>query len=1670
MKKKVSGLLTAMALLTGLLAPLGNGGGFAEAASGRLAAADSAVISSGVTSVTGSTSSSNELKAFTDVPADSWAARAVQRWSGNGIVGGYGDGTFRPNAPVTKAEFAVIMNRIFNYGAEAAPLPADVPAAAWFSSDIAKSIAAGYLSADKDNRIAPSAPLTRAEAAVALQKIFQLDTGEEQEAAVYSDLAGSDSESREAAATLSAAGYFKGYPGGLFKPEGRLTRAELAQIADRMVPGLLRSQGEFTLGTVQGNAVLSHAGIVLKDSVIEGNLYLTEGIGEGNALLQGVKVTGTTYIRGGGAHSVSLQDSTIGKVEAAKQDGKIRISAGGTSSIGTVRLNSGATLEENGLSGAGFTDVQISSAAKEAVLKGGFTAVSTAESATGVLRLTLSGTVGKLTLGSPCQVVLADNAQVAELLLAATARGTSLAGSGSFIAVVNNAEGVTAFGAPLLQGSSGPVAATPPAATQAPAGGSGPAPTATAAPTATPAPTATAAPTATPTPAADPWTLVWNDEFNDGIIDPAKWTYDLGDGTAVGNPGWGNNELEWYTSEEKNVKEADGKLIITARKEAQGGKEYTSSRIKTKDLFSKKYGKFEIRAKAPVGKGLWPAIWMLPEDYVYGTWAASGELDIMEGWGSRPDTVAGTIHYGSQWPDNVYSGKEYVLPDNSTIAQFHTYSIEWEPGEIRWYVDGILYSTKNDWYSLSSGQPANNAYPAPFNQEFHLLMNLAVGGDFDGNPTEETVFPQSMEIDYVRVYELTGRAYREPVPVTIEKEPYLEGSLPQLADGNLIYNNGFTEQVAGDAGMGIPNTAHWVLYKEAGADAAVSLEPIAGQNYLKVNISSPGGNSYSIQPQAIVSLAKGRFYKLSFDAKTDAARNIGVRLTGGESRGYQAYSPTLKAGLTSSFTHYETVFQMKENSDIAARVEFNLGTDASPVWLGNARLEEIDSIQFDHDSAKTPLGSGNHLYNGTFDLGEPDRLGYWHAEADGDAAVSPSVDAAGRLNLQISGTGGPSADVRLLQKGVFLLQGQDYRLTFEADVPSPRTAVIELQGRDGTVYASGTIQLKPGEQQVEAVFPDLAGATDALGQFVLHLGSAAGTVKLDNFLLLRTSFYYDPSLVYYPLVNGDFSFGFTSWERLLTEQGGASTASVTDGAAAFNITNTGSQPYSVMLFQNGLRAAGGMDYIIEFDASASVARKISVNAENASYQSSFTQIVDIAPEPAHYRFEFRQGANDTLSLKFLLGKVDGVSIPQAHQLVIDNVKLEIKNAPAKPQELLGDSTNNRVSQPVELTFADNAAWRSSIKTVKVNGTALAEGQYTVQAGMIIIAPEVFPAEGSYTVTVEAEGYVSATVSQTILANDNNLVVNGSFAGGKTGWSTWSGEGGVSSFSVNEGVAEIGISVAGTAAWHTQLFQEGIPLQAGKTYELSFKAKSTVPRQIIVEYSGTSAAPAQAKFEVSAAWETYSAQFTVENDNPLKLNYLIGATMGEDKTANGMPHTLSFDDIRVTELEGGGGVPVEPASGTLDNGAFDEAAGLAGWTQYFDGTGSAAAQDGELAATLTGTGTANYSAQVDYANLKLVQGKTYTLTFEARSDIDRLIEVAVEHKGGDYTKYLPAQAVVLTGSMNLYSYTFTMDGATDAGVHLVFLMGLIAGNSGDTNNAIQAGNHIYIDNVSLTEAL
>jgi beta-glucanase (GH16 family) len=292
-------------------------------------------------------------------------------------------------------------------------------------------------------------------------------------------------------------------------------------------------------------------------------------------------------------------------------------------------------------------------------------------------------------------------------------------------------------------------------------------------------------------PPADAWRPVWSDEFDGKDIDKTKWDFDTGNGfynygANTWISGWGNGELQYYTRDPDNAFVKEGMLHIRAVKESLHGCGFTSARLKTRKrdgspLCNQTYGKFEFRAKLPTGKGVWPALWMLPQDEKYGGWASSGEIDVMEARGQEPTKVLGSLHFGSSWPANAHVSNDYVLPGKGTIADFHVYAIEWEPGEIRWYVDGHQVAAQSFWWSSSrtdgsKGQnPANetdlNPWPAPFDQPFYLIMNVAVGGNFPGNPDKTTVFPAEMVVDYVRVYDRVG-GYAKAKPRSEGKLPF----------------------------------------------------------------------------------------------------------------------------------------------------------------------------------------------------------------------------------------------------------------------------------------------------------------------------------------------------------------------------------------------------------------------------------------------------------------------------------------------------------------------------------------------------------------------------------------------------------------------------------------------------------------------------------------------------------------------------------------------------------------------------------------------------------------------------------------------------------------------------------------------------------------------------------
>ncbi|MDA7881897.1 glycoside hydrolase family 16 protein [Akkermansiaceae bacterium] len=257
-------------------------------------------------------------------------------------------------------------------------------------------------------------------------------------------------------------------------------------------------------------------------------------------------------------------------------------------------------------------------------------------------------------------------------------------------------------------------------------------------------------------PVKDEWVLVWSDEFEGKSIDFTKWAHE------ENGYGGGNNERQYYSAAPKYSYVKDGWLHLSAYRDphtTSDGKTqpYTSARLRTMNRGDWKYGRFVISAKVPGAEGIWPAIWMLPTNSKWGGWAAGGEIDILESRGNEVDKTIGTLHFGGKWPKNTYKGTSYTLPGKNAAEAFHEYAIEWEKDEIRWYLDGKKYQTikKEDWWSSA----AKDNKTAPFDQPFHLIINLAVDGHFFGGTDQksdrvpDSAFPQTLLVDYVRVYQ-----------------------------------------------------------------------------------------------------------------------------------------------------------------------------------------------------------------------------------------------------------------------------------------------------------------------------------------------------------------------------------------------------------------------------------------------------------------------------------------------------------------------------------------------------------------------------------------------------------------------------------------------------------------------------------------------------------------------------------------------------------------------------------------------------------------------------------------------------------------------------------------------------------------------------------------------------
>lgn len=336
------------------------------------------------------------------------------------------------------------------------------------------------------------------------------------------------------------------------------------------------------------------------------------------------------------------------------------------------------------------------------------------------------------------------------------------------------------------------------------------------------------------------WNLVWSDEFPGDSVDTNKWSFTIGGG------GFGNNEQQYYTDSTENAYIENGCLVLNAIQESNGEENYTSAKLSSTSSWT--YGRYEFRAKLPGGTGLWPAIWMLPKDInVYGgEWPICGEIDIMEYMGSDRDTVLGTLHYGNPW---VYNTGYYDI-NGSFEDDFHDFVLEWLPGEFRWYVDGNLYQIQQDWYSADSS--GTYSYPAPFDQEFYLMLNLAVGGFFPGDPNPADWTSTKFYIDYVRVYEYGG-----------DLTPDSGSSSTQTPNVNLLQNSDFTTDYAG-----------WTTWSENGAVFSVA------DSTLKADIYTTLPNTWSTQFYQNVDVYSSTTYRVSFRARSSVSRPITIGVEG----------------------------------------------------------------------------------------------------------------------------------------------------------------------------------------------------------------------------------------------------------------------------------------------------------------------------------------------------------------------------------------------------------------------------------------------------------------------------------------------------------------------------------------------------------------------------------------------------------------------------------------------------------------------------------------------------------------------------------------------------------------------------------------------------------------------
>ncbi len=748
--------------------------------------------------------------------------------------------------------------------------------------------------------------------------------------------------------------------------------------------------------------------------------------------------------------------------------------------------------------------------------------------------------------------------------------------------------------------------------------------------------------------------LKWKDDFNGDSLNKADWNVETHE------PGWVNSEWQEYVDSADNIQVKDGKLLLKPIKtvDKDGNASYTSGRINTQGRHDFKYGYFECRAKVPTGKGYLPAFWMMPTDEnLYGQWPKCGEIDIMEVMGQETNKAYGTIHYGE--PHAQSQGTYSVSAADNFADNYHTYAVDWEPGKITWYIDGIKYHEESDWFSAKENQ-GTVAYPAPFDQPFYMILNLAVGGSWVGYPDESTTYDdQQFAIDYVKVYQKDS--YDENV-----KKPEKEVIFKEAdTNGNYITNGEFS--VAED----LSDDVDWKFLTAEGGKGSAKIE----NKEIVISTTEAGKQDYSIQlVQPNLPIRKGGTYTVSFDAYADATRTMKVDVSAPD-RSFARYLADTDVNLTTDKQTYTYTFKMEKADDANGRLEFNLGKTASTAAVHITNVKVTWDGKRETGNEKTILADGNSVYNGSFQEGE-NRLGYWDIVNDANASVSVTDLADGRRLKVTSAAGTESGKVLVGQKDLALMNGTNYVLSFSSQAAAAKSMNVTVAGKEYTA------ELDNEKKSYSFKFTQDSDNKDI--SFDLGLGTTVwlDDVRIDEDTLIK---------------NGSFNAGFSGYEVYCHED--ASETHVVDSqteqnAADFTIKNTGDADWKIQLKQNNVKLENGKCYRLSMKMKSSLDRTVSYALQrNGAVHKTSSGGEDWTPycqktvsltndyQIFSSTFKMTEETDDGTIFNIAMG---GGNITQQHRICIDDIVLEEIDESELEPEVRGDNLLKNT------TFSDNA--------------------------------------------------------------------------------------------------------------------------------------------------------------------------------------------------------------------------------------------------------------------------------------------------------------------------------------------------------------------------------------------